>query len=683
MKYPVISIWIMLAAITIIAILSLETAPVSAQLTYPLRVTGNGRFLEKTNGTPFFYLADTAWAMFKKLSKSDMDYYLQNRHDKKFTAIQTVALWDINEGFRNNGNINKPNTNYWSLVDYGINKAESLDLYVALLPTWGSVLSSGQININNAQAYGKFLGTRYRTKKIIWILGGDQNASGYEAIWRAMAKGIAIGVSGSENYSSVLMSFHPVGGATSATWFHNDPWLDFNMIQASHAIGSTPAYNITSDYNLSPIKPVVNGESQYENIPSGLQAGNPKLTDYDVRQSAYESVFAGGFGHTYGANEVYMFWNPGDNSWGAETWGADTPWHQALDFPGAQQMQYLRALMESRYFTTRISDSAWVVAGNGAGTSRIISTGDFGGRYAFMYIPDGHAFTINMAKMSGSSIQAWWYNPRNGASTNAGQFYNSSLQDFTPPSNATDWILVLDDVSQGFSAPGVGVAPIPPPYTPPAPQSPTANPTAYWNFNEASGTTATDVSGNANTGTLMGGPTWTIGRYSNGLNFDGVDDYLNVGDQSSLEGMNNLSVSLWVHFNSLPSDKSYSLLGKEGVYRFVVSDNGTVDFVLGTDNNSWYSSGTIASSEAGGVTTSGWYHLVGVYDGSRVKLYINGKLLSVSSLTISGALVTNTTAFTIANQMAANTAFSSVLIDDVRVYNSALSDSNIQWLYTH
>ena len=88
----------------------------------------------------------------------------------------------------------------------------------------------------SAQTYGEFLGKRYGSKGIIWILGGDRKADGVEAIWRAMAKGIAIGVSGREDYSSVLMSFHPSGGGTSSAWFHNDPWLDFNMRQDGHGI---------------------------------------------------------------------------------------------------------------------------------------------------------------------------------------------------------------------------------------------------------------------------------------------------------------------------------------------------------------------------------------------------------------------------------------------------------------
>ena len=74
--------------------------------------------------------------------------------------------------------------------------------------------------VQDARTYGEFLGKRYRNKGIIWLLGGDRPVNGVEDIWRAMAPGIAIGVSGKENYDAVLMSFQPRGGGTSSIWLH-------------------------------------------------------------------------------------------------------------------------------------------------------------------------------------------------------------------------------------------------------------------------------------------------------------------------------------------------------------------------------------------------------------------------------------------------------------------------------
>ncbi len=84
--------------------------------------------------------------------------------------------------------------------------------------------------------YGEFLGRRYGKKGVIWIMGGDRTATGFEETWRMLARGIAIGVTGKEDYDGVLMSFHPRGSETSSTWFHNDAWLDFNMHQTGHGL---------------------------------------------------------------------------------------------------------------------------------------------------------------------------------------------------------------------------------------------------------------------------------------------------------------------------------------------------------------------------------------------------------------------------------------------------------------
>jgi len=77
----------------------------------------------------------------------------------------------------------------------------------------------------SAFGYGKFLGSRYRDKPIVWILGGDWFADGVEDIWRSLAAGLAAGDGGTH-----LKTYHPKSPRSSSQWFHNDAWLDFNML---------------------------------------------------------------------------------------------------------------------------------------------------------------------------------------------------------------------------------------------------------------------------------------------------------------------------------------------------------------------------------------------------------------------------------------------------------------------
>lgn len=119
-------------------------------------------------------------------------------------------------------------------------------------------------------------------------------------------------------------------------------------------------------------------------------------------------------------------------------------------------MQYLRRLIESRPFLTRIPDQSVVVSGAGSGDTRVQATRGSEGSYAFVYITDGHAVTVDMTKIVCGDVRAWWYDPRAGATTSIGTFGNEGTRTFTPPSSGRgqDWVLVLDDVTQGFTPPG-------------------------------------------------------------------------------------------------------------------------------------------------------------------------------------------------------------------------------------
>lgn len=211
-----------------------------------LKVSENHRFLVTTDGKPFFYLADTAWELFHRLNREQAVEYLDLRAAQGFTAIQAVALAEL-DGITDvnaNGDLPlvdrdpaKPVQKYWDHVEFIIDAANARGLYIALLPAWGRWVKDEPILTSaNAAAYGEFLGKRFGRKGVIWILGGDRTATGYEYTWRALAKGIAMGVAGSEDYDAVLMSFHPRGGETSSTNFHNDRWLDFNMHQTGHGL---------------------------------------------------------------------------------------------------------------------------------------------------------------------------------------------------------------------------------------------------------------------------------------------------------------------------------------------------------------------------------------------------------------------------------------------------------------
>jgi hypothetical protein len=438
--------------------------PANAQL----RVSKNQRFLETAEGNSFFWLGDTAWELFHRLSREEADLYLKNRADKGFTVIQAVVLAEM-DGLHTpnyygeipleNDDPLKPREAYFQHVDYIIKKAEQLGLYIGLLPTWGDKVFKNSwgigpeiFNSDNAKRYGRWIANRYKNQKnIIWILGGDRNPRNESdiAIWRAMAQGIVEGVGGNDK---ALITFHPqpneIKGGGSSKWFHNEEWLDFNMFQTGHCRENNLWDRIEYVYNLKPIKPVLDGETIYEDHPVCFNAKDLGTSSaYDVRKHAYIDVFAGAFGHTYGCHDVWQMYAPHRTPVN----GPHYPWYVALDLPGASQMKYLKQLIESHPFFDRVPDQSLITNSLGA-NDRIQATRGYD--FILVYSSEGKSFTLNTSKISGKEIIAYWYNPRNGESKEIGKFNKKSQQEFSPPSSGygQDWILIVDDAAKNFSS---------------------------------------------------------------------------------------------------------------------------------------------------------------------------------------------------------------------------------------
>jgi hypothetical protein len=129
-------------------------------------------------------------------------------------------------------------------------------------------------------------------------------------------------------------------------------------------------------------------------------------------------------------------------------------WYEAIHRPGAAEMQYVRALVESRPFLSRVPDQ-WIVVDQLDGSDYIAATR--GDDYLFVYSAQGHNFTVNLGKISGERVKAYWYNPRTGDSTLIDTFENKGTREFVCPSLGgfgSDWVLVLDDAAKNFPPPG-------------------------------------------------------------------------------------------------------------------------------------------------------------------------------------------------------------------------------------
>jgi hypothetical protein len=453
----------------------------------------DGHYLVYEDKTPFFYLGDTNWEFLMRARREDSEKLIKNRHEKGFTVMQTVitGAYIIKEGRDGGIEILKDNVygdqpfidaditqpletpgsdpddpeqyDFWDHVDYIVQTAAENDIYIGMIPCWHHLYEHLKlVNKQNARAYGKWLGERYKdTPNIIWILGGDTpgNAGDGEAMFDEMAAGLREG-----DGDTHLMTFHPRGRSGSSQWFHDRDWLDFNMIQSGHSMRDNPNYlKIAADYNRSPVKPCMDGEPRYEDHSVNWNPANGWYNDFDVRQAAYWSLFAGAHGHTYGVRGVWQMYEPGREKRGPLNYY----WYEAMDLPGGTDMKHVKDLMLSRPFLSRIPDQTLVVETYEEGDHIQATRGD---GYAFIYIPTGKAFHARLDKINvADSINAWWFSPRDGLCYNGvaetireDPFTTITAPfrdevEFDPPGEpgrGNDWVLVLDDASIAFPVPG-------------------------------------------------------------------------------------------------------------------------------------------------------------------------------------------------------------------------------------
>ncbi len=438
-----------------------------------LGVTKEGHYLQFADGKPFFWLGDTGWELFHRLTLTEIKQYLDNRSAKGFTVIQVVTLAEF-DGLRKPNQYGElplknldpatPNDKYFTVIDSTIHMARQRNLFVGLLPTWGDKVTKlwgdGPVVFDsiNAYTYGKWIGNRYKNEpNIIWILGGDRPAvndsSDWRPIWRSMAKGIIKATN-----HQCLITYHPWGGSNSTSqWIHNETWLDINMFQSGHGGGHDVAcWDLAKrDFNLIPAKPTLDAEPNYEDHPVNpwpkWDVNNGYYRDYDVRKQCYRSVFAGACGVTYGHHAVWQFMGAREEAINYP----DRGWINAMDRPGATQAGYLKKLMESRPMLNRIADNTIILKGQGEKGEHMEAFRSTDNSYAMIYLPVGKTITINTANLP-KQITAWWFNPKDASSQKINTTEKKDTMEFTSPTEGTenDWVLVIDDASKNYKAPG-------------------------------------------------------------------------------------------------------------------------------------------------------------------------------------------------------------------------------------
>lgn len=403
--------------------------------TFPLKVSANRRYLTDANGQPFFYLADTGWQLFNKLTKEEAIQYLDDRQRKGFTAIQAQivnhfpgdAVTRTGERAFDNQDLAKPRDAYFDHVEWVLTKATERGLLMVLSTAWFGYKQSGwykYLTTGNAEPYARYLARRFkRFNNIVWIHAGDCKPGPKVDAVRIMADILR------KEAPHQLQTVHNGFNGSSLDDFGTDDWLAINM---TVAVDPIETYSSTlSAYNREHPRPlpVVLGEPPYE---------NERTDEYGLRSRAYWTLLSGGAGFAHGVIPV---------------WNFDNGWQQALQAEGGGHMRHVRSLLMARRWYDLIPDQAseYVVAGRGKFGSTAFATAAYlaDNTLLLAYLPEESTLTVNLARMAGR-VNAQWFDPTNGTykSIKGSPFANQGTQAFSPTgfnaAGRSDWVLVLE-----------------------------------------------------------------------------------------------------------------------------------------------------------------------------------------------------------------------------------------------
>jgi len=257
-----------------------------------------------------------------------------------------------------------------------------------------------------------------------------------------------------------LVTYHPFGRTMASDFFDGEDWLDFDMFQSGHRrydqktigkqvfddehfywYGEDNWKYVRRSSTRGKLRPVLDAEPSYENIPQGLHdPAQPLWTASDVRRYAYWSVLAGACGFTYGHNAIMQF---ADGSGGS--YSCQESWKDAIHHPGADCMAHLRRLFDSLPWQTGREAQELLAGPEGEKYERISAFAGDG--FALFYTYTGRTIGVSAQAFAGP-FDCFWISPLTGVRSYAGAREGGAENSFTPPKgfyDHTDWLLLLKE----------------------------------------------------------------------------------------------------------------------------------------------------------------------------------------------------------------------------------------------
>jgi len=328
----------------------------------PLKLSENKTHLVHNDGTPFFWLADTAWNGVMRSDEENWQKYLDKRVEQRFTAIQYVSShWRGNAldlAGEPSCTEKAPiaiNPDFFKRLDRKVAMINEAGLIATPVAIWtfldtdlGCVLSE-----EDCIKLAKYIVARYDAYQVIWLLGGDGD---YQKT--GIDKWKHIGRAAFEYSHNRIATLHTCGVTWPNEFYRDENWYSFMGYQSGHSDSENDIKWLTvgppaTEWKKQPTLPVINLEPNYEGAHG--YAHNTFYTDYHVRRAAYWSLLVSPTaGVTYGHDAIWN-WNfetgpsEGHGNWGD---GKIAPWYTGLETEGLNSMKIMRDIFDTLDWTT-------------------------------------------------------------------------------------------------------------------------------------------------------------------------------------------------------------------------------------------------------------------------------------------------------------------------------------------
>jgi hypothetical protein len=419
----------------------------------PPRLSADRHSLIHADGTPFFWLGDTAWNGAMRSEEAGWERYLADRRAKGFSVLQVVmtpfraALAD-REGQVAFTGVERIAIDpaFFQRMDHRLAAANRHGLVVAPVLLWairGEQNPGHFLPEDQAILLARYMVARYGAHHVIWILGGDGDYRGEAAErWRRIGRAVF------GDRHDRLATMHPGGLHWVADEFRDEPWYDLIGYQSGHGDAESHLRWLcegppSQEWKRDPPRPIINLEPNYE-AHLAYQSRRP-IDPHMVRRAAFWSLLVSPTaGVTYGHHGIWWWSDGREIPLDHPQSGEAPPWHEAMEAPGSADMHRLREFFGSIPWW-RLRPAPELLAeqpGEATAERSIAAARTEEGDTAVLYIPEDRIVRLRGDVARGMHVT--WFDPRTGVRqpTESPAPDGSGTITFTTPAPG-DWVLLL------------------------------------------------------------------------------------------------------------------------------------------------------------------------------------------------------------------------------------------------